>query len=58
MLKRIKGLSGWCHKNYITIYRLWRWKIVKQDELDGDPKFVVTIGLGGKLSNHSKTNKK
>jgi hypothetical protein len=31
---------------------------MKQDELDGDPKFTVTIGLGGKSSNHWKTTKK
>jgi hypothetical protein len=31
------------------IYKLWRWRIVKQDESDGDPKFTTIIGLGGKL---------
>jgi hypothetical protein len=31
---------------------------VKQDELDGDPKFTMIIGLGGKLASYWKTNKR
>jgi hypothetical protein len=31
---------------------------MKQDESDGDSKFTITIGLGGKLANYWKTNKK
>jgi hypothetical protein len=31
---------------------------MKQDELDGSSKFIVTIGLGGKASSHWKMNKK
>ncbi len=58
MLKSIRGLCGWCHKDCIAIYRLWRWIIVKQDELDGDPKFIGTIGLGGKSASYWKTNKR
>jgi hypothetical protein len=30
------------------IYRLWRQRIIRQDESDGDSEFIVTIGLGGK----------
>jgi hypothetical protein len=29
---------------------------VKQDELDGDLKFIVSIGLGGKSTSYWKTN--
>ncbi len=43
MLENIKGLSSWRRKDYKVIYKLWR-RIVKQDELDGDPK-VTTIDL-------------
>ncbi len=57
MLESIKGLSNWCCKDYITIYRLWRWRIVKQDESNGDPKFTLTIGLGGKSTSYWKTNR-
>jgi hypothetical protein len=31
---------------------------VKQNELDGDLKLTMTIGLGGKSLNHWKINKK
>ncbi len=31
---------------------------MKQNELDNDLEFTPTIGLGGKLSNHRKTNKR
>ncbi len=31
---------------------------MKQDESDGDPKFIMTIGFGGKLLNHWKTNRR
>ncbi len=30
-------------------------EFVKQNELDGDPKFTLIIGLGGKSSSHWKT---
>jgi hypothetical protein len=30
MLESIKGLSGWSHKDYKMIYKLWRQRIVKQ----------------------------
>ncbi len=31
---------------------------MKQDELDGDSKFIVTIGFGGKLLSHWKINRR
>ncbi len=31
---------------------------MKQDESDGDLKFIETIGLGGKSGSYWKTNKK
>ncbi len=31
---------------------------MKQDELDGNSKFIVAIGFGGKLASYWKTNKK
>jgi hypothetical protein len=37
-------------KDYKTIYKLWKWQILKQDELDGDLKSTMTIELGGKLA--------
>jgi hypothetical protein len=52
MLKSIKGLSGWHYKYYRVIYRLWRLKIMKQDESDGDAEFTIIIKLGGKLTNY------
>ncbi len=52
MLESIKGLSGWHYKNCKVIYRLWRQRIVKQDESDGDLEFIVTIGLGGKSTSY------
>jgi hypothetical protein len=36
MLESIRGLSGWCHKDYKVIYKLWKQRIVEQNELDGD----------------------
>ncbi len=45
MLKSIRGLRNWCHKDCKVIYRLWKQKIVKQDESNGDPEFTVIIGL-------------
>ncbi len=45
MLENIRGLSNWCHKDYKVIYKLWRRRIVKQYELDGDSKFTTTIDL-------------
>jgi hypothetical protein len=47
-----RGLSGWRCKDYRMIYKFWRRRIVKQDELDGDPKFTTIIGFGGKLSSY------
>jgi hypothetical protein len=58
MLESIRGLRGWHHKDCRVIYRLWRQRIVKQDELDRDPKFTMTIGLGCKLASYWKTNKR
>jgi hypothetical protein len=58
MLESIRGLNGWRHKDYKMIYRLWRWRIVKQDELDGDLEFTMIIKLWGKLVNYWKTNKR
>jgi hypothetical protein len=40
------------------IYKLLGQRIVKQDELDGDSKFIVTIGLGGKLISYWQTNRR
>jgi hypothetical protein len=45
MLKSIKGLRGWHRKNCRTIYRFWRWGIVKQDESNGDPKLQWQLDL-------------
>ncbi len=52
MLESIRDLSDWSHKDYRTIYRLWRRRIVKQDELDYDLKFTTIIGFGGKSSSY------
>jgi hypothetical protein len=52
MLESIIGLSGWRHKDYKTIYKLWKQRIVKQDESDCDLEFIATITLGGKSSSH------
>ncbi len=57
MLESIKGLWGWHKKDCKAIYILWRRRIMKQNELDGDPKFIVTIGLGGKLASYGKLDK-
>jgi hypothetical protein len=56
MLKSIKGLNNWCRKDCKEIYRLWRWRIVKKDELDGDLEFTTIIGLRGKLASYWKIN--
>ncbi len=45
MLKSFRGLSNWHYKDCKAIYRRWRWRIVKQDEMDGDPEFTMTIDL-------------
>ncbi len=58
MLKSIRGLYGWNHKDCRVIYKLWRWRIVKQDELDGNLKFIMTIGLGGKSISYWKIDRK
>jgi hypothetical protein len=52
MVESIRGLSGWCCKDYRAIYKLWRWRIMKQEESDGDPEFTTIIGFRGKLSSH------
>jgi hypothetical protein len=52
MLENIKGLCSWCHKDCKTIYKIWKQKIVKQDESNGDLEFIVTIGIGGKLTSY------
>jgi hypothetical protein len=56
-VKTIRGLSNWWCKDYIVIYKFWRWRIVKQDELNDDPEFTMIIGLGGKMANYWKTKK-
>ncbi len=58
MLESIKGLCDWCHKNYKAIYKLLGWRIMKQDESDGDSEFTMTIRLGGKLASYWKTNRR
>jgi hypothetical protein len=58
MLESIKGLHNWCCKDCKIIYKLWKWRIVKQDESNGEPKFTTTIGLGGKLASYWKTNRR
>jgi hypothetical protein len=58
MFESIKGLSGGCHNNCKIIYKFWRWRIVKQDESDGNLEFTMTIGLGGRSSSHWKINKR
>ncbi len=57
MLKNIRGLQDWCHKDRKTISRVLRQRIVKQNELDGDSEFTMTIGLGGKSASYWKSNK-
>jgi hypothetical protein len=47
MFESIRGLHGWCRKDCKALYKLWRWRNMKQDELDGDLKFIATIGFGG-----------
>jgi len=49
MLENIRVLSSWHHKYYKVIQTLWKRRVVKQDESNGDPEFIVTIGLEGKL---------
>jgi len=58
MLESIRSLCGWHHKDYIMIYRFWRRKIVKQDELDGDPEFTTTIEIISKLASYWKSYKR
>ncbi len=40
------------------IYKLWKQRIVKQDESNGDMKFTASIGLGGKSASYWKSNKR
>jgi hypothetical protein len=56
MLKNIIGLSDWCCKDYKMICKFWKKRIMKQDELDGDLEFTMTIGFGGKLSSYWMRN--
>ncbi len=58
MLESIKGLRGWGCKDNKMIYKLWRRRIMKQDELNGDLEFIVTIRLGGKWASYRKTCKR
>jgi hypothetical protein len=58
MLENIKGLNGWRCKDCEAIYKFWKQRIVKQNELNGDLKFTMIIGLGGKWLSHWKTNRK
>jgi hypothetical protein len=58
MLESIKGLSGWCCKDYKMTYEIWRQGIVKQNESNGDLKFITIIGLGGKLASYWKINRR
>ncbi len=57
MFESIKGLSGGCCNNCKTILKIWKWRIVKQDESDGNLESTTTIRLGGRLSSHWKPNK-
>ncbi len=58
MLKHIRGLNSWHQKDYRMIYKLWKWRIVKQYESNGDPKIIVTIEFGGKLTSYWKTSRR
>ncbi len=40
------------------IYKLWRQRIVKQDESDGDPKFIMTIKVRCKLTSYWKSDRR
>jgi hypothetical protein len=50
MLENTWGLNGWHLKDYITIWKLLRKRIVEQDESNGDLEFITTIGFGTKSS--------
>jgi hypothetical protein len=58
MFKSIRGLSGWWCKDCSAIYIFWRKRIMKQDDLGGDPKFTTIIGFGGKSSSYWMKNKR
>jgi hypothetical protein len=58
MLESVKGLHGSHCKDYRAIYGFWRWKFVKQDESNGDLKFITTIKLGGKLASYWKIDRR
>jgi len=58
MLKSIRDLSSSCCKDYKVIFRLQRWRIVKQNESNGDLELIATIGIGGKSASYWKTNKR
>jgi hypothetical protein len=58
MLESIRGLCGWHRKDCKMIYRLWKGRIVKQDESNGDLEFTMTIGLGGNLASFWKSNRR
>ncbi len=50
MLKSTRGWSGWSHNDYKQYIDFEEERIIKQDESDGDSKFIATIGFGGKSS--------
>jgi hypothetical protein len=58
MLQNFRGLRRWCCKDCRATYRLWKWRIVKQNESDGVPKFTTTIELGGKSTSYWKLDKR
>jgi len=45
MLESIRVLNGWHCKYYKVIQTLWKRRVVKQDESNGDLEFIMTIGL-------------
>ncbi len=57
-VRNIKGLNGWCLKDCRVIYRLCKQRIVKQNESNGNLKFIMTIGLKGISSSYWKMNQR
>jgi hypothetical protein len=58
MLESTKGLNSWHHKDCKTIYKLYKQRIMKQNESNGNLESTTIIGLGGKLLSHLKINRK
>ncbi len=58
VLKSIRSLSGWNRKDCKVIYKLWRKRIMKQNESDGDLEFIATIRFGSKYPRNWKKNKR